>query len=326
MIQDNDITILNNYFKLKNEFDKQLHNMKKPILSNHSLRLKEKRTLFRELKPQCINCKQPSKIGTLFSINGSNENYRAFKITCGNVTNPCLLHIEFHVYHTMLLNTIITETMHEIDTLKNNIIEIKNKLLFGLILKENALKMFETISDDITEWTNTYYNYLNMLNNIVNNIERKIELEDSIKLAYHKQNEIKENIVKMNKEMDDTYATEIARIYCIELEPLFNKIRQLKYSVNTIQLDSNTNIIHLIQQSYTIKELEDQFMIKSISNNLGVQKQKQQNETNTTTSNTSNTSNTNSSISISNTSNTDYEDEDEDEDKEQSGGILININ
>jgi hypothetical protein len=58
---------LNEYFRLKNKFDNEITLNKKKIMNNPTLSKREKRSEFLKLKPKCINCKRPSKLGTIFS-------------------------------------------------------------------------------------------------------------------------------------------------------------------------------------------------------------------------------------------------------------------
>lgn len=247
--------MLQEYYKLKTLFDERMTNMKKEISKGKSK--KEKRKKYLELKPKCISCNTPSKIGTIFSVqfvpsNEKTDDYRLFKIKCGNLSHPCSLHIEFQVDSVQPLDELLVSTNQELITEKNQIIELKNKLLFGLIERHDALKLFDEESEFIATISHLYNYYLSKWTEVVNNPEKKEELNSSIQLAYQKISEIKEYMSKMTTDHDETYATDVARISCTELEPLMNKIRQLKYSENAV-ID-----LHLIQKPHTIRDLEFQ--------------------------------------------------------------------
>ena len=95
---------LNEYYKLKRVFEDELDNYKKKIMDMTHLSNKEKRAEFLKLKPKCINCKKPSKQGTLFSVSRiENSTYRVLKCSCGNLVNPCPLNIEIHLVDTISL-------------------------------------------------------------------------------------------------------------------------------------------------------------------------------------------------------------------------------
>ena len=46
---------LNKYYKLKNEYETKLNQMKKPIFSNVKLTIAEKRNRLKKLQPKCIS-------------------------------------------------------------------------------------------------------------------------------------------------------------------------------------------------------------------------------------------------------------------------------
>lgn len=268
MTMEEGYDMIHTFYKLKRTFDEKQEETKMSIIKNKSLSKREKRARFLEIKPKCINCNHPSKNGTLFTIHYSKstehtDDFRIFKIVCGNVSNPCPLHIEIHVEGVQPLDMLLDEITTELEQEKRHIIDLKNKLLFGLIDKQTAIAIFEDETELITTFTTLYEYYLFKWTQVVNNADKKVELEESIKLAYQKVNEIKELVVKMNEESDEQYALNVARISCKELEPLLSKIRQLKYSKNTWE-DTR-----LVQQVTTIQDLEEPAKITVVANNIG---------------------------------------------------------
>ena len=59
---------INEFFKLKHQFEVETNKNKKKIINNKELSKKEKRAEYLKLMPKCINCKKPSKTGTDFTI------------------------------------------------------------------------------------------------------------------------------------------------------------------------------------------------------------------------------------------------------------------
>ena len=82
------ITAIDNYFKLKQKYEKQINDYISKIRKNEDLTKREKQLLFKQFKPKCINCKQPG--GTLFT-----NKDRVLKAVCGS-TEPCKLDIEIN--------------------------------------------------------------------------------------------------------------------------------------------------------------------------------------------------------------------------------------
>lgn len=268
---------LNEYFKLKNKFENDVNAYKKKIINNITLSKREKRSEFLKIMPKCVNCKRPSKKGTLFSVtfNPETENtttYRKFSAVCGNLVDPCNLNIEIHIGETEPLDKLITDIRNEIKTYKNKIIDDKNKLLFGLITTEKVLENFEFNKSYINDLTSVYELYLDQLNKIVDNPDKKTELDDAVILSYENIDKIKKCIKQMNEKDDAQFAVTAANIYVTTLKPLLDKIRHLKYSENIVYHDDYYNNCRLIQMPYSELDLAfNSYDSKIIKYNVGLQ-------------------------------------------------------
>ena len=245
---------INEYYKLKDKFESQINTNKRKIINNPTLSNKEKRSEYLKLMPKCINCKRSSKKGTIFSINyhpadDKISEHRVFKVICGNLVDPCSLHIEINIGIKNMLDQELETIKNDIKEAKNNIINDKNKLLFGLITTEGALENFDSNKEYISELTSIYENYLDMWNREVDNPEKKLELDEALIQSYDTINTIKDCIKKMNENNNTRFAVEAANIYHTNLQPLLNKIRKLKYEKNVVFNDDNNNCI-LIQRKY----------------------------------------------------------------------------
>ena len=186
---------LNEYFKLKSKFESDFDVNKRRIINNYTLSKREKRLEFLKLKPKCVNCKRPSKKGTLFSIayNADTDKtsaYRKISASCGNLADPCNLDIEIHLGNTEPLDKLMNNIRDEIKLHKNKIIDDKNKLLFGLLTTEKALKNFDFNKSYITELTSVYEMYLDEWNKTIDNPDKKIELDEALVLSYQNINKM----------------------------------------------------------------------------------------------------------------------------------------
>jgi hypothetical protein len=268
---------LNEYFKLKSKFENDVNVNKKKIINNPTLSKREKRSEFLKLKPKCVNCKRPSKKGTIFSVvyNPETEKtaaYRKFSASCGDLADPCNLDIEIHLGDTEPLDILMINIRDEIKLYKNKIIDDKNKLLFGLITTEKALEKFDFNKNYINDLTSIYEMYLSEWNKIVENPDKKIELDDAIVLSYENINKIKDCIKKMNENDDSQFAVDAANIYVTTLKPLLDKIRHLKYSENIVYHDDYDNDCKLIQRTYTDLDLGvSGFSNKVVKYDVGLQ-------------------------------------------------------
>jgi hypothetical protein len=143
----------------------------------------------------------------------------------------------------------------EIKEYKNNIIEDKNKLLFGFINAEKTLENFENVKEYISNLSSLYEQYIENFNKIVDNDEKQQELNDSVTNFYIETQKIKDCIIKMNETNNLQYAIDAVNIYTIILMPLLNKIRELKYNETFIWHNDYTNTCNLIQNKYSIESL-----------------------------------------------------------------------
>ena len=255
----NPIDVVNEYYKLKEKFESEINKNKRKIINNPTLSNREKRSEYLKLMPKCVNCKRPSKKGTIFSItyypaDDAISEHKVFKAICGDLANPCNLHIEVNVGTHQLLDNELDTISNEIKETKNNIINDKNKLLFGLVTTETAIENFDNNKTYISELTSIYENYLDIWNKQVDNPVKKLELDEAMVQSYESINSIKDCIKKMNETNDKQFAVDAANIYHTTLQPLLNKIRQLKYRVNTVFYD-DYNSCKLIQEKYNIDDI-----------------------------------------------------------------------
>ena len=120
-----------------------------------------------KLKPKCINCNRAG--GTIFSnkfYSNDNGDYRELKAICGVISNPCNLNINIQIGKYELLTDILNEIENEIKQYKNEIIDEKNKLLFGFITTDEAVQKFEDIKDYISNFTSLLNQYLDLYTQI----------------------------------------------------------------------------------------------------------------------------------------------------------------
>ena len=249
---------LNEYFKLKRNYEKKIMDNKKKIINNSTLSNREKRSEYLKLKPKCINCQRPG--GTNFKITyfkGTDETepYRQYTASCGIIADPCNLNIKIQIGKYELYTELLNEIQKEITDAKNDIIDDKNKLLFGYLKTNEVLEKFEELKETISHYSSLYEIYLENYNTIVDNEKKNLELQEAITESYIQIQEIKNCIKKMNETDNLQYARDAVTIYTTILEPLFNKIRNLKYNETMVWSDDSLNTCNLIQNKYSIQNL-----------------------------------------------------------------------
>uniref|UniRef100_A0A6C0IGI1 Uncharacterized protein n=1 Tax=viral metagenome TaxID=1070528 RepID=A0A6C0IGI1_9ZZZZ len=248
---------INNFYKEKSKYESLLEKDKKSIIKNKELSWKEKRLEYKKLKPKCVNCKRP--VGSIFTITHDSSKLNEFRIlraTCGDRVNPCNFNININPGS---YNNIVTDLKKEEDDLKKykmKIIDEKNKLLFGYISTEDAVTNFEEIKNDITTSSELLGLYYKEYNNVFDNEEKKSMLKQLLSSSYLLINQIKNAIKNYEKTHNTQYCQDAVTMYIEQLKPILDKIMNLKYSASFVDYDIKNGVYSLIQQKYTIRNIE----------------------------------------------------------------------
>ena len=207
MSQTDELKALENFYKLKFEYNKKI------------LERKEDPTnINKKIVPNCINC---NKIGgTNFEINTinksskNNENnnlndylntksenkkplIREYIASCNATNNKCNLNIKILIGHTFSLIDILKDLQDQISKKKNDIICCKNNLIFGYDINNNE----KIIDEEINKFQNLtkYYEFfleqknkqINDKNEEILNLKTNIE-ENILQLKNLMQNQSEE--------------------------------------------------------------------------------------------------------------------------------------
>ena len=254
---------LNNYYRLKYNYESSLDKEKNTIIQNNNLSWKEKRSEYKNYKPKCINCKRP--VGTLFTRNYDDKEYtRILKAMCGDLQNPCNLNITLNIGYIDTIQNIIKGDEKDRDQAKISIIKDKNNLLFGYITTEEALQNFDKLKKEITDISISLETIQSLWINISDNDEKEQLLKRNQEESYL----IINNINIMIKQYDDTnnhnFINDAVNIYINQLVPKLKTIMKLKYNVNFVEFIEEENAYHLVQQKLSIQNLEFDYSKSSI--------------------------------------------------------------
>ena len=269
---------LNNYFKLKLNYEKKIQQNKKSIIKNKRLSNRDKRSEFLKLKPKCISCDRPG--GTIFKVRyfsdlENEEPHRQYIATCGIIVEPCNLDYKINIGRTEGLPKMLDDIQEEIKNIKYNIINNKNKLLFGYLTGEEVLSNFDDLEELLTGFSSLYEEYLKKYSELVDNKKKSDELNEAIIDSVSKIEEIKDCIKKMNETDNTQFAHDAANIYVTTLEPLLSKIRNLRYNETMVWHNEETNSCNLIQNKYSIENISySSYVDNVVSLDIGVKSKK----------------------------------------------------
>lgn len=252
---DNPIEAINEYYRLKDKYKTEYYeNHVKPILKSKKSK-REKRLDFSKLpKPICINCKR--NVGTIFSIvNNETEDFKQFIAKCGDIQEPCPLDIQINYGLRESIHKFIQFGLKEIETLKLNIIKEKNNSLF---FKKNVTQIFNEITHKLTISTEDTGRFIetNILRN--DNPEKRELLRIMLnEFGTEYLLPFKQKIADFAETDNDAKIDDAVNFYITEMLPKLTEIRNLKYDVNTVLLDEETNVYTLIQLPNSLENSED---------------------------------------------------------------------
>ena len=246
---------INEYYKLKMNYEADLSKNKKKIINNTRLSLKEKRREFAQLKPKCINCKRPG--GTIFSTTfDKTADSRELKAICGIRAQPCNLNIAILVGKFELFPITLSELSQDIKDEKTKIINNKNRNIFGYITAAQTVTLFEKLKEQVSDTTALYMSYLEEYLDIIDNKQKNNDLKRDQEFFYSFLTEI-HNAINLFHTSDNTqYIRDAVDIYVTKLLPLLDKIMKLKYNERSVWYNENDNTYHLIQNKYSFKDIE----------------------------------------------------------------------
>lgn len=246
---------INEYYKLKAKYESENKKQSTKIINNANLSWNEKRNMFQQIKPKCINCKRPG--GTIFSSKYNEDSLaRELHAMCGITSQPCKLNILISVGKYELFPNVLNDLNDQIRAEKKNVINYKNKNIFGFISSEKILTLFNSLKEEIAENTSLLEFYLDEYLNIVDNKEEANTIDRDTTIIYDYINQIKDAIKNFNTTDNSQQVRDAVDIYNTKLVPLLEKIMKLKYKENYIWYNENDSTYHLIQQKYAINNIE----------------------------------------------------------------------
>ena len=246
---------INEYYKLKMKYETDLSKHKKKLINNTHLSLKEKRREFAQIKPKCINCKRPG--GTIFSTTfDKTAKSRELKAICGIRAQPCNLNISILVGNFELFPLTLSDLSQTIQDEKMEIINNKNRNIFGYISAQQTVTLFEQLKVSVSDTTSLYVSYLEEYLDLIENKQQKNDLKRDQEFFYSFLAEIHNAINIFHSSGNTQYMRDAVDIYVNKLLPLLDKIMKLKYNENKVWYNETDNTYHLIQNKYTFKDIE----------------------------------------------------------------------
>lgn len=249
---------VNTFYKLKQEYEKNLTRMKQKIIHNTTLSNKDKRDRFLLLKPKCVNCKKP--VGTIFST----KDRKLFAICgankSGSSVKSCKLNISIDKGSVVSLETEIRAIKELRTNEKDEIIKNKLNLLFSFNSEETTLSLFEKQKETLETTESLLASYLKQLITITELIDKKEQINASELQIYEIIKSIKELLINAQKEPNSSksyqFIHDSSEIYVNQLIPLLSVTNGLKHKYRHVIFNETDSTYHLVENPYTTAQLE----------------------------------------------------------------------
>lgn len=260
---------LEEYYKLKNDYETNLQTKKNSILKDQSLTMKEKQDKYNKLKLNCINCEK--NVGTIFENNGG-----MLSAVCGNKTTPCNLNIKLFRGKFLNLDVLIDTFQGGVDDTKENIIKTKLDLLFGYKNENDTVKKFNKLKEELMEDLESVMEYKTLFIEKTTGLENKSAIIIENDKLFEQINLIKSSIQEYNETDNIQLIKDLVNNYITQLLPLLIRIRSLKYKYMAMEYNRDLNIYKLTKKKYTIQDTMSCFEIPKIEHfEIGVNNTKQ---------------------------------------------------
>ena len=246
---------LNEYYKMKNDYDTKKMSIKNTILKDDTLTMKQKQDKYKKYKINCVNCSR--KVGTIFQIDDG-----ILKAICGDKVKPCSLDIRINRGKFLLLEELLETFQEGVDDLKEDIIKVKLDLLFNYKNEADVLTKFSELKKELEQDLEALMEYKTKLIERTNNLTVKSELKTKMENLYNKINLIKSTMEEFNEIGQTQLVKDTVVLYDSELKPLINEIQELKYKYFNIEYVDGK--YKLVRKKYTLNELIEPFSNPSV--------------------------------------------------------------
>ena len=242
---------LNEYFRMKNLYEKRVHDKKKAIYGREPNKKIAKRLLL-QYNPDCVKCGRP--VGSIFKKKEDNK----YIAICGDTQNPCSLNIE--IFTGTLLNSqlIFDISKEDFDDIRDIVIRQKLDTLFDYVSEEESTKLFKTQTEAYIEAEKLYKIYLDKYNELHNNPIKKQQIQDKIKSIF--------TLIETNKNLIDEYKKTHNREFLkaavdlqrTDIKSAVDSLRSLKYEImeiNSVNTNKTFPLNTLFQKNISLSKL-----------------------------------------------------------------------
>jgi hypothetical protein len=265
MEMDDDILKqIQHYYRLKQQYEKDYLKQKRKVLKDEAIPREKKHEKLKRIPIRCVHCKRVmTGVGTIFT-----QENGVLRAICGepNPKDKCSLNIEIHRGKYKDLRDVYSFLKEEQETHKQQIIKNRLDLLYQLKTEEEVLEVFDELRTSYKDTSDVLQSLKEQYDEILYHTSKQKNFKQ-LQTSFY---ETKQKLQRLAKEYYETKGdekiTEMIELYRDDLLPVINRINEIKYRNQTIEMDSSeqqTNaftsknkqaLVHLIQEPYTIEE------------------------------------------------------------------------
>jgi hypothetical protein len=248
----NYIESLNEFFRLKREYDtKKSDMMKKAFKKEPSRKLGKLAAL--SVKPACINCKRP--VGTIFSKRETDK----YTAICGDAGNPCNLNIKIFNGKTINLPYILNVYQEEIDDIKDTIIRQKLDTLFSYTTEEKSVELFKKELDTYNANSKIFKNLLEKYNELYDNKDTQELIKKKSESVFMLIEKIRDLLKEYEKTENLAILKTAMDAQINELYPEIRNIRLLKNEVVELNEDEDEGKFSVFTYPIALNKIDYDF-------------------------------------------------------------------
>ena len=228
---------LNEYFRLKRNYEDDLHKKRKQIFEKEPSKKIAKR-LVAAVVPNCIKCKR--KVGTVFS-----RKETTYTAVCGDTKNPCDLDIQIYPGVMTQFQYIFDTAKEEFDKVKDVIIRQKLDTLFNFVTEEESVELFKNQLQLYNEAHTFYNDYLDKYNDMYNNKDTASTIQSKHENLFSLIEKNKDLLSEYRQTNNVEFLKSEVDLQITDIMPEIRNIRMLKHEImeiNTVKPDSHFGI------------------------------------------------------------------------------------
>ena len=244
---------LNEYFRLKRNYNDKLFRMKKKVHEKaKSTRAAQREVL--TLKPPCIKCKRP--VGTIFSK--KDNRYIAI---CGDVKTPCKLDIQIFAGTISPVNWLLYIIKENMDLTKDAIIRQKLDTIFNYTSEEDSVKLFKQKLKTYNSNSDSFKELSDKNNEALYGSQKKILIDKKNGDIFQLIEQIHILLEEYTKTNNHELLKTAMDMQVLQLLPETRNLRKLKHEVMEMNHEkiNEKDMYGLFQYPCTLSKIDDVF-------------------------------------------------------------------